>query len=607
MCGINGVFAYGPNAPAPNPDELIAVRDHMAARGPDGVGAWWSPDRRIGFGHRRLSILDLSTRADQPMLSPDGDLAIVFNGEIYNHPALRRSLEAQGRVFRTTSDTEALLHLYALHGAEMTRLLRGMFAFAIYDQKRKGVFLARDGHGIKPLYVVDDGATLRFASQVKALMAGGAVSGARDPAGLLGFYIWGSVPEPYTLFKAVRQIPAGHSQWCDAQSGPQPPTPFVNIAALLAAGERAPVAAADASALVRTAIGRSVADHLLADVEVGLFLSGGVDSGALLGLMRDAGQAKVKAITLRFAEFANTKEDETDLARTQARHFGAEYIVRTVTAAEFQADLPAIMAAMDQPSIDGLNTWFVAKAAKEAGLKVALSGVGGDETFAGYPSFTDIPRWVGWLGWTRAAPWLGQWLRQIGDGLAIASDRPKATAMFEYGGSYEGAYLLRRALFLPHELRDLFSPAELRNALMALQPIAMTRAAYLAPRGAAALKSPVARVCALESGLYLRNQLLRDVDWAGMAHSLEVRTPFVDTVLTQELAPALGHFTAGRGKALLAAAPQTGLPSDVLQRPKTGFSVPMAHWLASSAHVALSKGAASRVWARRILTDSAFA
>ncbi len=211
MCGLNGIFAYHPAAGAPINGELLATREAMRNRGPDGAESWWSEDRHCGLAHRRLSIIDLSDRAAQPMISADGSLAVVFNGEIYNHPELRRDLERQGAVFRTASDTEVLLHLYSRYGAEMVHRLRGMFAFAIWDAKRRGLFLARDPYGIKPLYTANDGWTFRFASQVKALLAGNGVSRDPEPAGLVGFHLFGSVPEPFTLYRDIRAKPS-HSR-----------------------------------------------------------------------------------------------------------------------------------------------------------------------------------------------------------------------------------------------------------------------------------------------------------------------------------------------------------------------------------------------------------
>ncbi len=470
MCGINGVFAYHGAANAPSEQELALARDHMIARGPDASGAWWSEDRRIGLGNRRLAIIDLDDRADQPMVGEGGSRVVTYNGEIYNFPGLKAELEAGGLSFRTGSDTEVLLHLYDAHGAAMVDKLRGMYAFAIWDGERRGLFLARDPYGIKPLYTSDDGWTFRFASQVKALLAGGKVSRDPEPAGVVGFHLFGSVPEPFTLYRDIRALPAGHTQWID-EGGPREPIRYANLAAVLADGSGAPVAADEVGALIRTAALDSVKAHCLADVEVGLFLSAGVDSGAMLGLMRDAGQQKIRAITLGFDEFLGTRDDEVPLAADIARQYGAEHIVRRVNEKEFRDDLPKILDAMDQPSIDGVNTWFVAKAAREAGLKVALSGLGGDELLGGYPSFRDIPTWTRWMGPPSYVPGLGIGLRMMGQALGLARRRPKALGMVELGGSYRGAYLLRRGLFLPHELPAKLGRDMVREGLRRLKPL----------------------------------------------------------------------------------------------------------------------------------------
>src|ERR1017187_10293393 len=308
MCGINGIFAFHSASSPPQETELLKTREAMRSRGPDGSSAWWTTDRHCGLGHRRLSIIDLSDRPSQRMTSDDGRFVVVFNGEIYNYPQLRTELETDGARFRTTSDTEGLLHLYARDGAEMVHRLRGMFAFAIWDEEQRRLFLARDPYGIKPLYTANDGWTFRFASQVKALMAGEHISRDPEPAGIVGFHLFGSVPEPFTLYRDVRALPAGHTQWVDA-AGPREPKPFSNLAEVLAKAAANPAPAADIPERVRAGMLDSVRAHLLADVEVGIFLSAGVDSGALLGCMRDAGQREIRAITLAFAEFRGTSDD----------------------------------------------------------------------------------------------------------------------------------------------------------------------------------------------------------------------------------------------------------------------------------------------------------
>jgi asparagine synthase (glutamine-hydrolysing) len=606
MCGVNGIFAYHSASSAPDLPELLASRDAMRARGPDGSGIWWSADRRCGLGHRRLSILDLSDRAAQPMASADGNTVVTFNGEIYNYRALRAELEDEGAQFRTGSDTEALLHLYARDGALMVHRLRGMFAFAIWDARRHELFLARDPYGIKPLYTANDGWTFRFASQVKALLAGGRVSREPEPAGIAGFHLFGSVPEPFTIYRDIRALPAGHTQRID-MAGPREPQPFANLAAILAAGASDPAPAAELAERLRAAALDSVRVHLLADVEVGIFLSAGVDSGALLGLMGDAGEREIRAITLAFDEFRGTAEDEAPLAGHVAERYGARHIVRRVGEREFREDLPAIIEAMDQPSIDGVNTWFVAKAAKEAGLKVALSGLGGDELLAGYPSFTDLPRWRRRFGPLAAAPGLGRAARLLIGAVApgFARETPKALGLLEYARSCAGAYLLRRGLFLPYELKEVMDPDVAREGLHRLKPLRRL-AEHLSPDPG----SDVGRVCVLESAHYMRNQLLRDADWAGMAHGVEIRVPLVDVRSLEGLAPVIPGLAQQAGKEALAKAPSVPLPADIVARAKTGFGVPIGIWMdvatgkaavAERGRPLEARGLMSRRWSQAVL------
>ena len=602
MCGINGIFVYNASGSRPAVKELLTTRDHMAARGPDGAGEWWDVSGKIGLGHRRLAIIDLDDRAKQPMISVDKRYIITFNGEIYNFPALRQELEAQGHHFRTTSDTEALLHLYARDGQAMVHKLRGMFAFAIWDNQARTLFLARDLYGIKPLYICDDGLTFRFASQVKALLAGGKVSRDPDAAGLVGFCLFGSVPEPFTTFRSIRSLPAGHTLLVDAE-GVGIPICYASVAKHLATSALTRIDDEKLNSTVQRAALESVSAHLLADVEVGVFLSAGIDSGALLGLMRDAGQASIRALTIRFEEFDNTIDDEVPLAREVARYYNADHVVRTVTKLEFFQDLPNIIEAMDQPSIDGINTWFVSKAAKEAGLKVALSGVGGDEILAGYPSFVDIPKWVGWLKVPAALPWLGDLFQVAAGDFARSSGRGKLAGMLKYGGNYAGAYLLRRGLFLPQELNGFLDREVVNLGLSRLKPLQYIKSMALEPSPS----DPLARVASLESSLYLRNQLLRDSDWAGMAHSLEIRSPLVDKQFLQNVAVCVPEFGKGRGKRALAWAPSKPLPDTVTFRKKSGFGVPISQWLAQSSDASkfnvnsANKGDASRNWAKRLL------
>jgi asparagine synthase (glutamine-hydrolysing) len=600
MCGLAGIFAYHDAADPVDRAELRAMRERMLARGPDGAGEWFSADERVGLAHRRLAILDLSARGAQPMASADGRYVIVFNGEIYNHPQLRSELERDGVVYRSGTDTETLLHLHARLGAAMVDRLRGMYAFAIWDTVERTLFLARDPFGIKPLWYANDGWTFRFASQTKALLAGGGVSRDPEPAGLVGFQLYGHVPEPFSTYREIRALPAGHAMTVD-WLGPKPPRRFHHVATVL--HDAARVAPSQHESLIREAVADSVRHHLLADVEVGVFLSAGVDSGAILGLAAEAAGRPPRAITLAFEEFRGSAEDEAPLAATVARYYGAEHLIRTVGEAEFRADLPRILDAMDTPSIDGVNTWFVAKAAREAGLKVALSGLGGDELLAGYPSFVDVPRWHRYL---RPLRWLpgsaaivSRLLPLVAPGLIRR--QPKLRYLPRHGRSLEGAWLAKRALHLPEELPSILDPELVTEGLRRLKPM-QRLAVTLDPDPG----SDNGRVAALEACHYMRDQLLRDSDWAGMAHSLEIRTPLVDVALWKSLAPCIAGLAPGDGKRALAKAPSKPLPDAIVSRAKTGFGVPTGAWLSrltpsgASGLSMTSKGEASRAWAREL-------
>ena len=308
----------------------------MHARGPDAEGVWASEG--VVLGHRRLAILDLDARANQPMVSADGRYAIVFNGEIYNFRELRRELEADGVVFRTTSDTEVLLALFAREGERMLPRLRGMFAFAIWDTQSRELFLARDPYGIKPLYYTRTKEGLLFASQVKALLASGLVSTQGEPAGLAGFYLWGSVPEPWTLFRDVFALPAGH--WLRVRAGvSDAPVCWHDIRAHWR-GEGHRQSAQELRERVRQAVTDSVRAHLVADVPVSVFLSGGIDSATVAGLASGLG-AQVEGITIGFEEFAGRHEDEAPVAAAIAAHYGLPHHVRLVISHRVRAGHPA--------------------------------------------------------------------------------------------------------------------------------------------------------------------------------------------------------------------------------------------------------------------------
>jgi len=596
MCGIAVIYAYSNDSPPVEREELKKICDSMLTRGPDGHGLWLSENRRIGLAHRRLSIIDLSEQADQPLCSSDGSYGIVYNGEIYNYRELREDLLKGGYAFRTNSDTEVLLNLYIDRGVDMLDELRGMYAFAIWDKVKEGLFCARDPFGIKPLYCADDGKTIRVASQVKALLKGGCVDTRADAAGHVGFYLWGFVPEPHTLYERIKPLPAGSFLWID-QKGSHNQKQYCSITSELREaenrqGDRKQNEIRDS---LYDSLKESVRYHMVADVLVGLFLSSGIDSAVITALAAETVSDHIQTLTLGFEEYRGTPLDETLLAERVAQLYATSHRTIWIRKKEFQGNVSHVLENMDQPSIDGVNTYFVARAAAQSGLKVALSGLGGDELFGSYPSFTDVPRMAALFRPFEYIPYIGKGLRMVSAPILKRFTSLKYASLFEFGGSYGGAYLLRRGLFMPWELPEFLDGDMVREGWQSLQPFIRLEESI---KG---IKSNRMKVSGLEMTWYMRNQLLRDADWAGMAHSVEIRMPLVDIVLLKKIAP---YVLTNRNinKRYLAALPASPLPDEVMERKKTGFSVPVKEWVEDYnpfQHNNIIRG--NRMWAKIIM------
>lgn len=569
MCGIAGVISVRGDGRA-DEAELLALRDAQAHRGPDDAGLWLEPNGRAGLAHRRLSIIDLSAAGHQPMASADGRLQIVFNGEIYNFRALREELETAGHSFRSDSDTEVLLAGYREWGVALLDRLRGMFAFAIYDAERRETFLARDPLGIKPLYWADDGRRVLFASEVQALRKVLADDGGIDVEGLSLCLAWGSIPAPRTLYRAIRALPAG--SWLRiADARIEGPTAYWRLQD--AFGRDTPCSEDEAAEQLREALIDTARAHLVADVPVGAFLSGGVDSSALVGLL-SAEQANLRTVNLAF-DVADL--DESALARQAAELYGADHREIPTGIDNIRERMPDAIRALDQPSIDGVNTYFVSEAAVAAGLKVAVSGVGGDELFGGYSTFDRVPRIRSWHRRFTSVPGASA----VATPLASAIERlpggrvtSRMAAALRYAGDAAGAYFTERGVFRPHEIRALLAP-ELADAV--IDPVTELR-----ERLAVDELPEAERVSGLELGQYMLAQLLRDSDAVSMRHALEVRTPLVDRVLLERVCrvpPQLRR--AGPAKKHLRQAPQPPVPDALWNRQKQGFTLPFDDWLRS--------------------------
>jgi len=581
-----------------------AMSAALVHRGPDadGLEAYAFGPQFLGLAHRRLSILDLSPLGGQPMTDPETGSTIVYNGEIYNFAALRDELESQGSCFRSRSDTEVLLKALSRWGtADTLRRLEGMYAFAYLDVRAKTLTLARDPLGIKPLYVAaTKGGGVAFASEVRALLASGLVSKSLDRRGLAGFLAYGAVQHPFTLFEGVTSLPPGTFQQFTATAGgwtKAAPRPFWSFPEL-----RSDAAERDAVHAVRGILERAVHDHLVADVPVGVFLSGGLDSTIVAGLAAKHSH-DIQAFTVGFSD--NPKMSEMELAADTALRFGLRHVPINLPAAEAEAAALEWLAAADQPSIDGLNTFVIGQAVRKEGIKVALSGLGADELFGGYPSFRDVPRLTRLrrrLAWCPAA---------VRHGAAAAATvrkpravRRKFSEMMGGAGSLSELYFHRRRLLSDREMGDL-----------GLTPAALGLSNdYQHPSAADGFdeSDSVRAVSELESRFYQGNMLLRDSDVMGMAHGLEIRVPFLDRRLLDavySLPGAVRLPPRALGKHLLRRAFADLLRPELTNRPKTGFTLPLAQWLlgplrsrcgpaltACAEQAGLAPSAVRRVW-----------
>lgn len=556
MCGIAGMLAADGGVRQAG-RALDAMRGRIRHRGPDDEGGWTSPDGRAGFAHTRLSILDLTAAGHQPMQSPDGRLTITYNGEIYNFRELQRSLEQRGAVFRTRSDTEVILKAYELDGVDCIDALRGMFAFAIWDERDGSCLLARDRFGIKPLYFCAADGRLTFASEVKALVASGVVPTELDPQGVFGYFLTGTVPEPRTLLRGVRCLDAGsYAIWKDGQLASHR---YWDLHFSDRMHSDEPVEDA------RRALVDSVAHHFVSDTPVGIFLSGGVDSTALVALSKDAGQRDLHTFSLAFP---GEPGDEGPIAARTAHHFGTTHFEWAIDAATGRDLFAGFLRAGDQPSIDGLNTFAVSKFAREHGMKVVLSGLGGDELFGGYPSFDRVPRLH---GWNRGLARLGPLRTAIGRQVEQSASDPRWRRLGD---------LLTQPADLAHTyqmFRGVFTHAEARVLVERVTGASLPPCDGLE---VASITDPTARdaISRLELGRYLRNQLLRDGDTMSMAWGLELRVPFLDGPLVDTLSaiPARHRLQPAK-KLLLEAVPE--IPKWVVEQPKRGFMFPIQHWL----------------------------
>jgi asparagine synthase (glutamine-hydrolysing) len=614
MCGIGGIIGrVGAEA---NRAALGRMACALAHRGPNAAGSWVSEPDHEGFGcmltHRRLSILDLSCGANQPMTDPVTGHVVVFNGEIYNYVALRQQLAAAGQTFGSTGDTAVMLRLLATRGYDAVDQLRGMFAFGLWDPRRRALVLARDPLGMKPLYLCanpdEDGDwSLLFASEVRSILASGLLAAPKLDPDAVASVVWnGFVMGPGTAVRGVETIAPGELRVFDGRGRRTAQKTFWTLG-------RGDEQSAITEEQLRHEIRESVRLHLASDVPLGVFLSGGVDSSSVANLAQKASDQPINTFTLTFEE---EELSEGQCAREIANAIGTNHHEILLTERTFLDNVEAALDTLDQPTFDGLNSFFMSKAVREAGLSVALVGTGGDELFGGYTSFRDLPRLHAWArrsGWmptpakvaaARAVAFALQDSRAGNGGnggetnVAPQTRWAKLPEMVRSGTDVVRLYQLAYALFLPQFQRELMLDDPVNGSMIDGLP----RAMHQRLEEEVANRSPLSAIGVLEQRCFLGQRLLRDTDAASMAVSLEVRLPLVDQVIVEQV-NRVGddeRFGPVRRKAMLRRIGLEGLDPKLFDRPKSGFLLPYDRWIRQTLADRMSEmmrdaGAAARV------------
>jgi asparagine synthase (glutamine-hydrolysing) len=582
MCGIAGIIG---RLDEPNRAALALMSAAIVHRGPDASGTWSSePDDR-GWGallaHRRLAILDLSPAGAQPMVDRVTGHVIAFNGEIYNFRDLRRRLVAEGQHFQSTGDTAVMLRALGLHGPDAVRWLRGMFAFACWDPKRRRLLLARDHLGIKPLYLArssdpDGGWSVAFASELRALLASGLLGTPRLDPQAAASGVWnGFVVGPGTAVRGVELLWPGRLLELDGAGKEIHHEDFWRIP------DRAPDPTMDENGLAAV-LEETLRLHLASDVPLAVFLSGGVDSSVMANLAQRAAKSPIHTFTLAFEE---QELNEGPIASRIAAAIGTQHHEVVLTEESFVANLETALDSLDQPTFDGLNAYFMSRAIRDAGFTVALSGTGGDELFGGYPTYRELPMLQ---NWSRRTAWvpralqviaakLATWpLRRSGQAVPPQTRWAKLPEMVRHGDDLLSLYQLAYALFLPGFQHELLAP-DFAEALASGLPLAMRERLIAETR----CRTSLSAISVMEQRLFLGERLLRDNDVASMASSLEQRVPLVDQVLFESVdrLPDRARYRPLGRKAMLRRIGLRGLDPALFERPKSGFVLPFDRWI----------------------------
>ncbi len=560
MCGIAGIFGSGAREHRDAVGSMIASMYH---RGPDAQGLYVSPSGMCVFGHSRLSILDLTEAAAQPMISPDGRYAFVYNGECYNFLELRKEFADCGENLISTGDTEVVFRLLVRKGVSILPELNAMFALALWDEQDHSLLLARDRYGQKPLYFTRIGKLVIFASEVRAILASGLIDRKADSKAIYSYLFYGAIQEPFTIVSGVSLLSPGSFMGIGSDEQEKIITYW-----------KYPLEKKILSSLeLRESFTRAVKRHFVSDVPLGLFLSGGIDSSSLVAAAVHGKESHIHALSVVFP--GQPSQSEENYAAIIADRYKIDHRVIPITGDEMLKLLPGALDAMDQPTVDAINTYIVSYAAHQAGLKVALSGLGGDEFFGGYPSFSDVPRM---LNLRRLfAPFRNQIASLFTRYDPFAIKASKLARLFDISVNLLSAYLVRRMVFSSRQIK-----------LMAPEFAVFGCSSGLSEEFINGLKEIISKrdphdaIGLLEMRMYMGQMLLRDADVMGMAHGLEIRLPFLDTEFSSdalELEPQVRIPRSGRPKWRFVEAMGDWLPEDIGKRKKMGFILPLNEWM----------------------------
>ena len=565
MCGISGIYNYcNQTIDSKKIIEKIIKLQHN--RGPDDSGTWISECNKVNFGHNRLSIIDLTKNAKQPFISNDKKIALTYNGEIYNFKEIKSELIKKKVFFRSNSDTEVIVEAYKYWGIDFINRLRGMFAFALWDDAKKELVLARDPFGIKPLYYAKKNNIYYFASSINSILSIYNLNFKKSDKGIVSYYLWGNVQEPFTLYEDIKSIQRGTCKIVNHE-GIEKDIIYADIKDEIINAKKIDFSSENESKLyLKNIIDETVEYHQVSDIPVTCLLSSGIDSSVILGSISEDNKSNCSALTLDF-DYKN-KDNETIIAKKTAIKNNIAHKIENFNINDNYELIEKFFNEMDSPTNDGLNNYIVSHFAKKNKSKVIISGVGADELFCGYSSFKRIPKINNLMKYIPHMEVFNNFSKSdFFKTLKKFKLNTKYSGILEYGRNLSSAFFLQRSLFLPHEINEMISPKIFKNGFEELNLLENLN------NDIKDIKDEKLSILYLEVKHYLCSKILKDSDWVSMSNSVEMRTPFVDWFFFKKLLPLLKSNITINKKNLLDCV-KDKVPQEIYKRKKTGFNIP---------------------------------